>query len=448
MHDDEEFTNLLTAKSADAAKQSIRSIFFSTQRRHRAPFLAPRLRDVLRSCENQFSTPLIFAYAARAALDGPHLYIERERGKSVPTAQLTDFLDDLLEEPAASENKTNYYYPIISGIREYIHVNENISRAKKAYAHFHSASLFPDFFNFVKDDLGGGASFARPFPNSEILAKSRGRIACRELQFHQDDVSSDADLVLSIFADQVYAEAFFPRWVQQLGEMPGINVGLHLHIMFRTDMNLESLKTFEGIAARLAVNLSLTYEISPARDRAYFASRRFMLAGALLGHFKKPMCLIDADTGIVNTQDFSKRFLPLAREEKKIVGLMTDLPWDGYMPWRHFSATWLFLPNEDYALSFMNTCGDTIEYFFDQRKNRNWWIDQFSLQTSYLLERIKSQGACESSFSSWHNVFGDVFHSIGEEKKISAVSATREVKELLSDGLSYWQAVNRLANSG
>lgn len=381
--------------------------------------------------------PWAFAGAARARLhDVDQWTLTSGSGAAIaeysPNPSLIDYMTTLAAMPAVIDCRDNYYYDVVLGIRYFIE-----RRYVEAFRHFSLASRFKDYYRVVKDDFGGGASFARSFPTIETLKKMRGSRFDRHLHL-KSPVERQHNLVISIGFDKIYAEAFGKKWIESVRDMRDANIALHFHIIYDGDEDPDQIDEISAMGRESGIDLYISAESGARHGRAYFASRRFMLADEIQSHFRCGVLFADADSYIADTETFRSDRLPVMRDEKRILGFITDGPFNGYMPWRLFSATWMYCPFADHS-RFLRSVGDAIEYFWDPR-GHNWWIDQMALCVAYIIEN--DMGA-SGKFAQIHRVLPDLLQT-SEGYKIEMVSQVRAVRRLMESGRDYWAALNEL----
>ncbi|WP_143021257.1 hypothetical protein [Belnapia rosea] len=395
--------------------------------------LALACRDLLTfGALHEFALPYAFAIAARARLHDPAFWTNT--GDGTPKPELLEWLERLVELPAALNSRHNYYHEIVTGIRHYVAGDD-----AKAFHYFALAARPPDFYRVVKDDFGGGAAFARTFPSLAELAAARGSRFGRELHLRHAP-RQPLRAVVSVSFDRIYAEAFAQGWIERLAKCGAEGVGLHLHLMFRNEPDEALLASLVATAASRGVPLALSLETGVCHARAYFASARFLRGAAILDAFRCPVLFSDADAYITQPQVFTEHHLPAILAERRVLGHLSDGPYHGYLPWRRFSATWMTAPWDDAARRFLGLVGDAVEYFWDQR-DRNWWIDQMALQVARTI--ALRNGMPAGTFGSINQALPHLM-TTGEDYKIRKVSGVPRLKILLDRGLSYWEALRQI----
>lgn len=373
--------------------------------------------------------PYIFAYGARALLQNEKLWSADWR---TPLPELIDGLTSYIEHPAAINARNNFYHPVVEGIRHFIQ-----NDVQRAYATFAGAARISDFYSVVKDDFGSGAAFAKAFPDARLLAESRTRLTA-EPTFKVTG-RTGALAGYSISFDPVYAEAFAPVWIDSIAAMGDADVLLHMHVVFRTQEDERVLASIAEAGRRLGDRFWLSCETAGgAFDRAYFACARYLHGAGFLRRLGCPLWIVDADAflnhGIDDLRD-------LVGRADRPLGLIARGPANGYLPWRAFSATWLYAPCTDQAADFLALVGDCIRYLWDDRPGRNWWIDQFALKTAEIITRKASP---ESAPAPLGHRLGRVFKS-GEDYKMATLSKHPGVAAGMAEGLGYHQALRRVA---
>jgi hypothetical protein len=417
----------------DQANAAFQGHFHAAVAEGRLDALALACRNLLTvPTTGEFALPYAFAIAARARLHDPAFWTYGEG--SSPKPELLGWLDGLLRLPAALNSRHNYYYEIVAGLRHYVAGDH-----EQAFHWLALAARPNDFYRVVKDDFGGGAAFARTYPSAEALAEARGSRFDRDLTFLHKPAQALA-AVVSISFDRIYAEAFAGGWIEQLAACGCAKVGLHLHLMLRGEADVALVDDLVGMAGRLGLPLALSVETGVRHSRAYYASARFLRGAAILEAFGCPVLFSDADAYIASPNDFANRHLPAILGEQRVLGHLADGPYNGYLPWRRFSATWMVAPAHADSARFLGLVGDAVEYFWDER-DRNWWIDQVALQIGRTTAIGGGIGA--TRFGSIGDALPHVL-TTGEEYKIGKVSEVPRMRALLAKGLNYWEALRQL----
>jgi len=185
----------------------------------------------------------------------------------------------------------------------------------------------------------------------------------------------------------------------------------------------------------------MSVEEGVRHTRAYYASARFMIAEALHREFGCPILFCDADSYIEEPDTFRDKYFSRMVSESRTLGFLARGPWNGYLPWRRFSATWLLSSPTAESGAFMRTVADAIEYFWDDR-DRNWWIDQLALD---VAKRTVDPTDTDGRFGDIHQELPNLLKT-GEDYKVAKISALPEMQALLQAGKDYWAALAELQN--
>lgn len=423
------------------AKNLVQEIFENFQRQQRLPaFYDIALHAICSGAAPSFR-PYLFAYAARSLLQNPKNW-ERENGEFRRiTKETSDQINNLCTLPIVTDDRNNYYLDIVRGISLFSEDMSNPENIRGAFRHFASAARFPDFYRVVKDDFGGGASFARSFPDSEAL----GAVSSRRFANRLAGIPSrlrDIDLIFSVHVDRLYAQAFATHWMETIRALrPQLRCALHLHIIHRDTNSLDVARTLCEDAINDVDYIIITQEISKIVERAYFASSRIIYGASILESFQRPVIFVDADAEISNLDEFRNVLGARLLASNHIVGLLSVGPWQGYLPWRRFSAGWLYVPYTAEGLHFMASAGQFVEYFWDDRPGRNWWIDQMALEAAIIRSRLDGRAY---KLTSWEKFLPNTFKAFGEDRKISELSRVPQINALMSRGATFWQALHQL----
>jgi hypothetical protein len=382
---------------------------------------------------NAVCLPHAFAYEARSYLHDYNLWEPPTADTPFrPRPALLDALDRCLDRPQAVNCRDNYYWLIIAGLRAF--VSDDVQTAFRQFA---LAAAYPDFYRVVRCDLGGGAAFARTYPTPAELAALRAAPKLTRTATFVCEFAQTPRLVISTGFDRLYGLAFARDWIQSVARLAPQGVGLHLHAMFRGAADLPLIESWQAEAAASGLALAVSVESEVTQSNAYYASARFLKGGAALRRFGCPLLTVDADAFIPDIDRFRDVHLPLMLAETRILGLLSDGPWNGYLPWRRFSAGWILFPHSEAGQAFLDTTADCIDYFWDSR-GHNWWIDQVGLEVG---RRVVSQ-ACHPA-----PVFGQIYSELpnlfdtGEDHKIRSISRLPEIARRIEAGMSYWEAI-------
>ncbi len=382
---------------------------------------------------NPHCLPHAFAYEARGYLHDYDLWEPPTDGTPFrPRPALLAALDRCLARPQAVNCRDNYYWLIVSGLRAFV-----ADDVETAFRQFALAATYPDFYRIVRCDLGGGAAFARTYPTEAALAALRsmprlGREARWVCEF-----SVSQRLVISTCFDRLYGMAFARDWIQSVARLAPEGVGLHLHAMFRQEPDLALIESWMAEARAMGLHLAVSVETEVRHGNAYFASARFLKGGSALRRFGCPLLTVDADAFIPDVEQFRAAHLPLMLAETRILGLLSDGPWNGYLPWRRFSAGWILFPAAEDSMAFLDSTADCIEYFWDDRGN-NWWIDQVGLEVGRRI--VTAQRDPAPRFGQIYSELPNVFDT-SEAYKITHISALPEIAAHMAGGMSYWEAI-------
>ncbi len=430
-------TQLVSAHSFEAAKNVFFAEFHAAAAAERLqPFRAACLQ-ILLDPPNAFAVPYAFAYEARGFLHDHTLWVLPQGDQPcVPRPELLAALEICLARPTSINCRDNYYWPIVAGLTKFVAGDRD-----GAFRLLALSSMFPDFYRVVSCDLGGGAAFARTYPTPADLLRARQTSRfVRDAEFVTRFSQPPRAVICTAF-DRVYGKAFGLAWIRNAETLAPHGVGLHFHAMFRNGIDAAMLADFVREAAALGVPLSISAESGIAYPQAYFASARFLKGASLLRAFDCPALLVDADAFIPDPQRFIDEHLPAILAERRVLGLMSDGPWQGYLPWRRFSAGWIVCPNTQAVQDFLTCVGDAIDYFWDAR-DHNWWIDQMGLEVGRHL--INVDRAAPLGFGQIYLELPQVIDT-SEGFKVEKISQLPEMRTRLDAGMSYWQALQAFA---
>jgi hypothetical protein len=368
--------------------------------------------------------PENFKLACRCILANPNYWSVID-GTHKPNIELFDEVNAILELPNVINCRDNYYYDIVIGILFYLKRDY-----KNSFLSFSRIAKFNDFYRISKDDFGGGASFCRAWPSSEWFYKIKN-LPVKYLIYKESSIDQDFPAYLISF-DYVYFKAFSLSWVDRLVKSSSY-INLVFFVSIREGDPIVEFDLLINHASANGINVSIYYEIlSEIKDRAWYTSSRFLFAPTLLSQYSKGLFIVDADM-IVNDFNF---YLNLPSD---VVSASINVgPYNGgYLPWRSINAGSIFLPQTKNSFEYLDVVGKFITYFWDYRVNRNWWIDQFSLESARIYLKLDMFRADDIFWNSM---------TTSEHYKISMVSQVEEVKNLLDSGKGFIESLLILNN--
>jgi hypothetical protein len=356
--------------------------------------------------------------------------LERETGVFTPRESLCSLIDRDLSNPISISSRDNYYYPITHGLYYYIQ-----DRPKTAFRHLAIAARPSDFYRVVKEDYGGGASFAKAYPSHEDLFAQSAEQFSKPTIYHNS--VKTACLTFSVHMDFVYMHAFANDWIQRLRSVSNSGIALHLNLIFPAHADTEFFDSLITKAKDAGLQLMITFEQSCAHHRAYYASSRFIHGKHILQDLKTPVLFCDADSFLTSPEVFLGKHLSALLADQRILGLITGGPYNGYLPWRKFSGGWLFVTGSDESLAFLDLTRRAISYFWDNiRPTRNWWIDQVGLEVAYRYCSV----ARKQAFADIHQCYPGLM-STSEEHKIACISRVPFIADVMSSGKTFWESL-------
>ena len=399
---------------------------------------ANQLRDLRESCleiVNRSKIPhsitLASAYASRALLHSPSNWDYcPEKNDYSPRNQLLELISCDLSLSSSINCRDNYYYEITSGIFFYI---QNMPH--EAFRFFSSAARHQDFYRVVKDDYGGGAAFAKCYPDTISLLGDQQALEGPLETF--SEAISNTSLVFSVHMDSLYSLAFAAGWIEQLAPIAHLGVSLHFHVIYRSSVDQLFLNSLTVKAAELNVCLNITTESNCPHHFAYYASSRFIRGEEIMRRFNAPIIFCDADAYLKDPLRFANETLGQLLPESRILGCISRGPFNGYLPWRTFSAGWLFCNNSINSVNFLRLTSRAISYFWDER-GRNWWIDQVGLEVAH---RICTQSLVSRYIFQDFNTSHPELFATSEEYKIAQISRIPQITRRLEDGQTFKQAL-------
>jgi hypothetical protein len=398
------------------------------------------LSDALTQNIHPTFRPYVFATAARSLLQDPRNWVKSDGKFKRINSSTIEKIDVICNLRQVIDDKNNYYFDIVRGITCFSSDPDIQMNVENAFRHFASASRYPDFYRIVKDDFGGGASFARTFPTETDLHFTHGRKFVSELVLPAPPAG--LNFAFSVHVDRLYAQAFSEHWIAAIRNLNKvIRCGLHLHVIHRNNDRRVLDDQLRLLASDLGDLFLLTHEEAQKPERAYFASSRIIYGASILQSFKCPVIFVDADAEISDIDDFGNNIINRMLNVDKIIGLLSFGPWQGFLPWRRFSAGWLYVPPTSEGSRFLRMAGNMVDYFWDDRPGRCWWIDQMALEAALLRLRFDDQGG---EAVAWEHLFPTAFRAFGDPRKLAALSSVPEISELIASGINVWQAMHQL----
>lgn len=399
--------------------------------------LAATLANLVDSLDNPTAIPVTFGYAARARLHDRTNWSNADSDEAVPSTALIEELSDLLRRPRAIECRRNYYWQLVDGLTNY--TSGDIDAAWKRFAlTAQSGEIAPVFQN---DDLAGAVSLGRCFPGEDALESSRRRRFTRAPEIAVAP-SRDRQFTIVVAVDPVYAEAFVPVWLEALSSFPRGEIGFHLHLMAPADAAPEVVGMMQGQAAQAGVDLSVSIDSTRPTDRAYFTCSRFLCGGAIMDAVGSPLLLCDADLVLSRHDDLFRPALAGLLQARGCRAIINRRFGHGYLPWRHVSASLVFVANDGTGRDYLETTSRFIEYFWNDTIISNWWIDQFALESARLLlaRRNPATEACT-------RIDDRIRRSLvtPPTHKSDRLSRVPRVRKLLDSGLNIHRALEVLS---
>jgi hypothetical protein len=190
------------------------------------------------------------------------------------------------------------------------------------------------------------------------------------------------------------------------------------------------------MALDLKGRIWISSEMMPVpRDKAYFASARFLHGAEIIEEIGCPTWFVDADAEIAHDASEAER---LARETSAILGVISRGPF-AYLPWRSFAAGWLYVPYRPSAIAYLRLVSNSIRYFWDDRPSRNWWIDQFALRTAEIIAND------DTDIPPPQPVSAVTTNTFVTGQKNMFLAKHPEIQAFMNTGLSFKEAYTRVA---
>lgn len=423
------FENLSKGRTPEEAWRRCEKIFAETPEAGRDR-LGDLFLEYARRTDDGVSAPYAFGFANRCWLSARANWAITHPPDAIPRDFLLGKIGGSLEDPRIISKRSNYFYLIVEGIFNFI--QDNIESSFKSFA---LGSTPRDFKNFVIGEFGAGASCARTFPSSDDLARARGTKLPRAVTPHTVP-PGNAALVISVSANTVYAEAFFTQWLRALSDLPE-SICIHLNLCLTPIDDWMTSKSFIDMLIREFSAESKRIFFTTTRfdsfDIASFASARFLCGEDIHNHLQCPILFCDSDMQLLNAAGLSD----LIGQDERIVGAKFNTrPNGGYLPWRRFSAGRVSIRSRIGA-KFIGMVGDCIEYFWHDDSERNWWIDQLSLETTRILCQNSNHEVRFQPFDS--NIDKTINQT--DDFKWSRLKQVRRVNDLVNSGIGLRAAV-------
>jgi hypothetical protein len=387
---------------------------------------------------NPIAVPAVFGYAARARLHDITAWEARENRQFSPTPRLLASLAGLLEMPAAIECRRNYYWGLVDGLTRY--VAGDIDGAWTRFALTAQCGEIGHVFH--NDDMAGAVPLARCLPGVLALETPRCRRFTRSAAMIRPPARGRR-LTCMVSVDPIYAAAFAPVWIETLSRHAGSDLGFHIHVMTNGAPDDAAMGDLLALASDSAVDVSVSIDDTVQPDRAYFTCSRFLCAADIMRAVGSPLLLCDADLAVSRPDELAGAAVSALTAERGCRAIINTEPGHGYLPWRHVSASLVYLGNDELARSFIETVGCFIEYYWDDQLKTNWWIDQLALESArlFLLRGSIEADACRRIDERIRRVF-----VTPPNHKSTRLALVPQVRALLGTGNNLHRALDLLSS--
>ena len=295
-------------------------------------------------------------------------------GPVAPRPELLAKLDRALD---AVGREASPYGAIGEGIHAFVRGDD-----ESAYERFSKARTHPLFASIVRDDFIG-ARTCRRLPALSEIRELAFPLPVGELRWVQRAPLGAEPYVISYCCDDSYFRAFASRILASLPH-DARGLTLHFHIVAPMPETHELIEALVDEARLRRLSLHVSTEATPTRDRAYFASARFVRMAELLQSFDRPLLFLDTDTEFESDpREWCKGFGPEA-----VNILFCKGPWSGgFVPWRAFWAGMVYVPQNRLGRRFADVVHRVLAYLWTPEPHQNWFVDQNALYVTYVLVR-------------------------------------------------------------
>ena len=428
--------SLESAANFGQALAVVRQKFFEVRHGEMAHF-ADACTELVGQVGNPFAIPALFGYAARGRMHDIANWTTTDQRNFSPTARLLSDLAALLEMPRAIECRRNYYWGLVDGLAKYI--AGDIDGAWMRFALTAQSGEITHVFQ--NDDMAGGVPFARCFPNASALQRPRSRHFARRPAMIRPP-SRERRLTFMVSVDPIYADAFAPVWIETLSRLPTADAGFHIHLMANEALHGASIERLVARCAAAAIDVSVSLDATSEKDRAYFTCSRFLSAAQVMDAVGSPLLICDADLAVSDPNAMAEQALPLLSPERGCRAIINAEHGHGYLPWRHVSASLVFVGNDPVGRAYVETACRFIEYFWDDAMNSNWWIDQLALESA--RQYLRREGAADETCLRINDRVRRLFVTPPKHKS-DRLATVPEVRTLMAAGNNLHRALDILA---
>ncbi|MEP0356623.1 hypothetical protein [Paraglaciecola sp.] len=232
-----------------------------------------------------------------------------------------------------------------------------------------SLELFSTLVNKDNFDLYGwdiGARTCKPYHNKD-MAEATFQYDLAPLNFVFDNRIETLNPTILVTCDKRYYQAFHENIISSVIQSANCPTNIHFHIVDPDYVEYESYLFKDSYDN---VGTSVSIENTPIRDKAYFASVRFIRANEIIKMLNDSILIMDADAYI------NEKLQPLYDYlEGYDIGVFdTRGPW-GMVPWRKYWAGCMYISNNKPGYQFADVLRNAHFYLWDYQRP-NWWIDQ------------------------------------------------------------------------
>ncbi|WP_198372723.1 glycosyltransferase family 61 protein, partial [Roseomonas rosulenta] len=195
-------------------------------------------------------------------------------------------------------------------------------------------------------------------------------------------------LVVSAAADARYARAFGPGLVRGMAGQQAL--GMHLHLVAAEATAREIAAGLAAEASACGTRLALTWAEPEAKDIAFYACARFLVAREVMERFGCSVLLVDADSAPLPDPRAIEALAQAAASDQVLLRIRARSA-SGYLPWRRLAAGLVFIPGGPHGRRFAAAVAGAIDWFWRGEGARLWWIDQLALEAARIV--IEADGS-------------------------------------------------------
>ena len=211
-----------------------------------------------------------------------------------------------------------------------------------------------------------GARTCKPFSNSKIAnATFKHKLEPIQLVYNARIKTNNPTILVT--CDKRYYLAFRENIINSIVKNANCYTNVHFHLV---DSNFDVKSSYLREKQRDDIGVAVSVERTEIKDKAYYASARFIRANEIIKLIDDNILIMDADAYI--HKPIQELFNYAINYD---LGLFdTRGPW-GMVPWRKYWAGCMFIAKSKAGLQYATVLRNSHFYLWSY-DNPNWWIDQ------------------------------------------------------------------------